>query len=55
MSRYVIGSEKMTLMAQKKKYIYFCVRLKLQVCSLFFSLFQAHSTFHCVVMGANAK
>ena len=29
--------------------------LKLQVCSLFCSLFQAHSAFRCVVMGANAR
>ena len=36
-------------------FIYFYVGLKLQVCSLFFSLFQAHSTFRCVVMGANAR
>ena len=31
------------------------IRLKLQVCSLFCSLFQAHSAFRCIVMGANAK
>ena len=54
-SSYVIGSEKTTLMAQNKKNEYFYVGLKLQVFSLFCRLFQAHSTFHCLVMGANAK
>ena len=48
----MIGSEKMTLMAQN---VYFYVGLKLQVCSLFCSLFQAHSVFHYVVMVANAR
>ena len=33
----------------------FYVVLKLQVCSLFCSLFQVHSVFHCVVMGANTR
>ena len=42
-------------MAQNLKNVYFYVGLKLQVCSLFCSLFQAHSVFHCVVMGANAR
>ena len=41
-------------MAQNKKCIFY-VGLKLQVCSLFYSLFQAHSVFWCVVMGANAR
>ena len=36
-----------------KKYFY--VGLNLQVCSLFCSLFQVHSAFRCVVMGANIK
>ena len=52
---YVIGSEKTTLMVQNFKFYILCVGLKLQVCSLFCSLFQAHSTFRCVVMGANAR
>ena len=39
----------------QKKNEYFYVGLKLKVCSLFCSLFQAHSTFRCVVMGANAR
>ena len=52
---YVIGSEKTIFMAQNKKNVYFYVGLKLQVCYLFCSLFQVHSAFHCVVMGANAK
>ena len=51
---YVIVSEKMTLMAQIKN-VYFYVGLKLQVCSLFCSLYQAHSVFCCIVMGANTK
>ena len=41
-------------MAQNKNE-YFYVGLKLQVVSLFCRLLQAHSTFHCLVMGANAK
>ena len=51
---YVIGSEKTTLVTQNLK-MYFYVWLKLQVCSLFFSLFQAHSAFRYVVMGANTR
>ena len=47
----MIGSE---LMAQNKIYI-FLRRAKVKVCSLFCSLFQAHSAFRCVAMGANAK
>ena len=48
----MIGSEKTTLMAQNKK----CMFLrKAKVTSVFSILFQAHSTFHCVDMGANAK
>ena len=39
---------------QNFKMFFFNVGLKLQVCSLFCSLFQAHSAFHYVVMGANA-
>ena len=53
----MIGSEKTTFMEQNLC-VYFYVGLKLQVCSLFCSLFQAHSTFCCVVMGvmgANAR
>ena len=42
-------------MVQNKKINIFYVGLKLQVCSLFCSLFQVHSVFRCVVMGANAK
>ena len=51
----MIGPEKTTLMAQNKNNYIFYVVLKLQVCSLFCNLFQAHSAFRCVVMGANAK
>ena len=50
-----IASEKTTHMAQNLKNHIFNVGLKLQVCSLFYSLFQAHSAFRCVVMGANAR
>ena len=39
----------------KFKNVYFYVGLKLQVCSLFCSLFQAHRAFRCVVMGANTR
>ena len=52
---FVIGSEKTTAMAQNKKNEYFYIGLELQVCSLFCRLFQAHSVFRCVVMGANTK
>ena len=44
----------MTLMAQNFN-VYFYVGLKVQVCSLFYSLFQEHSAFRCVVMGANTR
>ena len=54
-SVFVIGYEKMTLMAQNNFFNIFYVGLKLQVCSLFCSLFQEHSMFRCVVMCANAK
>ena len=50
---YVIGSDKTTLFVQNLN-IYIFVGLKLQVCSLF-CLFQVHSAFRCVVMGANAR
>ena len=36
----MIGSEKTTLMAQKRYNVYFYVGLKLQVCSLFWSCFK---------------
>ena len=49
---FVIRSEKMTLIVQNKK-CNFNVGLKLQVRSLFCSLFQAHSVFRYVVMDAN--
>ena len=52
---HVVGSEKMTLIMQNKKMNFFYLQLKLQVCSLFCSLFQAHSAFCYVVMGANAR
>ena len=39
----------------KFELLYFYVGLKLQVCSPFCSLFQAHSAFCCVVMGVNAR
>ena len=40
-------------MDQNLKMYIFYVRLKLQVCSLFCSLFQAHNVFRCIVMGVN--
>ena len=49
----VIGSEKTTLMAQNKKNYILCRAKVTSV--LFCNLFQAHSAFHCVVMGANAR
>ena len=49
----MIGSEKTTLMAQKK--CIFLRRAKVTSVLSILQLFQAHSTFHCVVMGANAK
>ena len=52
---YVIGSEKTTLIAQNLEMYFFNVGLMLQVCSLFCSLFQVHSAFCYVVMGANAR
>ena len=51
---HVIGTEKTTLMAQNKK-ITFLHRAKVTSVFPILRLFQAHSAFHCVVMGANAK
>ena len=40
---------------QNFKTFFLCVGLKLQVCSLFCSLFQVYGVFRYVVMGANAR